>query len=131
MEERRKSRRYKVKLLIATVFHDDSGRIVTEESVFSHDISAEGLRLSCPSPLPKGRILDLKIFLFNDPIHLPTRGKVVWSNKKKTLEVAVSSKKTDSDEELYWAGIQFIDIDAFTRERILAWIRKEFDVIEE
>ncbi|MFH1622233.1 MAG: PilZ domain-containing protein [Candidatus Omnitrophota bacterium] len=131
MQEKRKSRRYKAKLLIATVYSDDSGRIVTEESIFTHDISLEGLRLSYPSQLPKGRILDLKIFLFNDPIHLPARGKVAWSNKKKTLEVAVSNKKNDSAEELYWAGIQFIDVDAFTRERILSWIRKEFDVVEE
>ena len=117
-------------MLIATVYRDDSGKIISDDSIFTHDISVGGLRLCCPSPLTKGKVLDLKIFLFNDPIHLPARGRVVWSNRKKSLEVAVSSKKSDSEDEVYWAGVQFIDIDAFTRERILSWIRKEFDVVE-
>jgi len=128
MDERRKTRRYKGKLLIATVYRDDSGRIVTEDSIFSDDIGTEGLRISCPSLLPKGKILDLKVFLFHDAIHLPAQGKVVWSDKKQELEMVVSNKKTKSEGALYWAGIQFVDIDVFTRGRIMRWIRKEFSV---
>ena len=130
MDERRKTRRYKGKLLIATVYRDDSGRIVTEESIFSDNIGMGGLRISCPSLLARGKILDLKLFLFSDPIHLPAQGKVVWSNKKQGLEVAISNKETKSEGALYWAGIQFVDIDVFTRGRIMRWIRKEFNVRE-
>lgn len=128
MDERRKTRRYKGKLMIVIVYRDDSGHIVTEDSIFSDDIGTGGLRISCPTPLPKGKTLDLKVFLFCDPIHLPTQGKVAWSVKKQGLEVAVSNKKTKSEGGLYWAGIEFVDIDEFTRERIMRWIRKEFNV---
>ena len=86
------------------------------------------MRVSCPSLLPKGKTVDLKLFLFCDPIHLPAQGKVVWSNKKQELEVSIGDKETNSESKLYWAGIQFVDIDAFTRGRIMRWIRKEFSV---
>lgn len=117
-------------MLIATVYRDESGHIVAEDSIFSEDIGTGGLRISCPVPLPKGKTLDLKVFLFCDPIHLPAQGKVAWSSKKQELEVAVS-KKSKSQGELYWAGIQFVDIDVFTRARIMRWIRREFSASEQ
>lgn len=130
MTERRKHRRFKTKLLIATVYRDEKGQINTQDSIFSEDIGAGGLRIIFPFSLPKNRILDLKVFLFSDPIHLPVQGKVVWSDKKQGLELAVSDKKEQGQKELFWVGIQFVNVDPFSQERILRWIKKEFNVSE-
>jgi c-di-GMP-binding flagellar brake protein YcgR len=127
MIERRKDKRLKNKLLIATMFRDETGNMVVEDSIYSEDISAGGLRLNFPFQMTKGKILDLKVFFFSDPIHLPAQGKVVWSKNKQGLEVAVSDTKKEADSELYWVGIQFVDIDAFSRERIIRWIEKGFE----
>ena len=126
MIERRKDKRCKKQLLISTMFRDDNGNMVVEDNLCCEDISAGGLRLSFPYEMAKGKILDLKVFLFSDPIHLPAQGKVVWSKKKQALEVAVGDKKKHSDSELYWIGIQFVNIDAFSRERIIRWLEKGF-----
>ena len=130
MIERRKHKRYKARLLITTVYRDERGKIVTEDSIFSEDISAGGLRIVFPRQLAKGKILDLKAFLFSDPIHLPARGKVVWSGEKQGLKLAVTDNRGKAGNELFWVGIEFIDIDPFTRDRIIRWIKKEFNVKE-
>lgn len=114
--------------MITTLYRDESDRIVTENSVLSEDIGMGGVRLVFPRRLQKGKILDLKVFLFSDPIHLPAKGKVMWSSEKQVLELASSESADGAAKELYWAGIQFIDIDDFNRERILRWIKKEFHV---
>jgi hypothetical protein len=124
MIERRKEQRFKKKLLIATMFRNEEGEMVVEDAVYSEDISVGGLRLNFPHQVAKGKILDLKLFFFSDPIHLPAQGKVVWSEKKQALEVAAGGKKKDADSELYWVGIQFIDIDTFSRDRIIRWVEK-------
>ncbi len=126
MIEKRKHRRFKAKLLLAVVYQDETGQINTQDSAFSEDISAGGLRISFPSQLPKDKILDLKVFLFADPIHLPAQGKVVWSEKKQGLELAAVRGKDKQKNELFWVGIEFINVDFFTQERILRWIKKEF-----
>lgn len=130
MVERRKYRRFKSRLLITTLYRDEHDKIVTENSVLSEDIGLGGLRLVFPRRLQKGKILDLKVFLFSDPIHLPARGKVMWSGEKQVLELATPDSVGGAEKELYWIGIQFIDIDAFHRERILRWIQKEFHVVD-
>lgn len=130
MTEKRKYRRFKSKLLIATVYRNEMKRMVVEDSIISEDISVAGMRIVFPRRLPKGRILDLKVFFFSDPIHLPARGRVVWSSEKQGLKLALTDNKGKADNELFWVGIEFIDIDSFTRERILRWIEKEFHVKE-
>jgi c-di-GMP-binding flagellar brake protein YcgR len=122
--ERRRDKRLKKQLLISTMFRDENGDMVVEENLYSEDISAGGLRLSFPYEMAKGKILDLKVFLFSDPVHLPAQGKVIWSKKKQALEVAVGDRKKKDDSEVYWMGIQFVNIDAFSRERIIRWIEK-------
>ena len=130
MLERRKYKRFKKKVLITTMYQDETSKMVVEDSIYSEDIGAGGLRLVFPYHIPKGKILDLKVFLFPDPILLPTQGKVVWSDKKQGLELAISDKKEQKEQELFWAGIQFINVDPFSQERILRWIKKEFNVSE-
>lgn len=115
-------------MLIATVYRDKNDKIVTENSILCEDIGIGGVRLIFPRRLRKGKLLDLKVFLFSDPIHLPAKGKVMWSSEKEALELAAPENETNSEEELYWVGIQFVDIDNFHRERILRWIKKEFHV---
>ena len=129
--ERRKDKRIKKQLLIATMFRDQAGNMVVEDNVYSVDISAGGLRLNFPYEMAKGKILDLKVFLFSDPIHLPAQGKVIWSKKKQALEIAVGNKDKKPESELYWMGIQFVNIDAFSRERIIRWIEKGVEEEEE
>ena len=128
MVERRQYRRFKSGLVITTVYRDENNKIITEDSIVSEDIGAGGLRVMFPRRLPKDKVLDLKLFLFSDPIHLPAKGKVAWSSEKEVLELASSDGEGKKKSEIYWVGIQFIDIDEFNRERILRWIKKEFKV---
>ncbi len=130
MTERRKEIRFKTNLLMSIVYRDEDNSIVTEEAIFSEDISAGGLRILFPHQLPKGKVLDLKLFLFSDPIHLPTQGKVVWSNRKQALEVKIADGKKKQGEEVFWVGIQFINVDQFTQQRILRWLKSEFNIKE-
>jgi len=132
MVERRKNKRFPSKLLITTVYRDEMNKVIMDDSIFTEDIGIGGMRLAFPRPLPRGKILDLKVFLFADPIHLPAQGRVIWSNKKQGLEL-VAANKSDKDKqknELFWVGIQFVNIDAFTQDRILQWIKKEFNTDE-
>lgn len=124
--ERRRDKRFKKQLLITTMFRDDTGNMVVEDNLYSADISAGGLRINFPYEMAKGKIVDLKVFFFSDPIHMPAKGKVIWSKKKQALEVAVGDKGKKDEGELYWMGIQFVNIDAFNRERIIRWIEKGF-----
>ena len=130
MDERRKHRRYKSGLLVTTIYRNEQDRVVTLDSILSEDIGIGGVRVVFPKRLPKGKVLDLKVFLFSDPIHLPAKGKVVWSAQKEVLELAARDSDIALPQELYWVGIQFVDIDSFHRERILRWIKKQFNVKE-
>ena len=128
MSERRKYRRFKSELVITTVYRNENGKIVTDESIVSEDIGIGGLRIKFPRKIPKGKVIDLKVFLFSDPIHLPAKGQVVWSSEKQKLELSTRNGEDKSQEELFWIGVQFVDIDNFHRERVLRWIKKEFKV---
>ena len=130
MVERRKYKRFKKKLLITTMYQDEANKMMVEDTIYSENIGAGGMRLVFPYDLPKGKILDLKVFLFPDPVHLPAQGKVIWSDKKQGLELQVLDKKEQKEQELFWVGIQFINVDPFSQERILRWIKKEFNVSE-
>ena len=112
------------------MYRNEDGKIITEDSIISEDIGLGGLRVMFPHKLPRGKVLDLKLFLFSDPIHLPAKGKVAWSSEKQVLELSTYDNEKKSLHEIFWLGIQFIDIDSFHRERILRWIKKKFRVKE-
>lgn len=130
MVERRQFKRFKSKLMITTIYRDETDNIIVEDSIVSEDIGAGGMRIVFPRQLPKDKILDLKVFLFSDPIPLSAKGRVVWSQEKEKLEVQVSVGKTEGGNQIFWAGIQFVDIEPFTQERIIRLIRKEFNAQE-
>ena len=116
--------------MITTIYRDETDNIIVEDSIISEDIGAGGMRIVFPRQLPKDKILDLKVFLFSDPIPLSAKGRVVWSQEKEKLEVQVSAGKTEGSNQIFWAGIQFVDIEPFTQERIIRLIRKEFNAQE-
>jgi c-di-GMP-binding flagellar brake protein YcgR len=130
MVERRQFKRFRSKLMITTIYRDETDNIIVEDSIISEDIGAGGMRIVFPRQLPKDKILDLKVFLFSDPIPLSAKGRVVWSQEKEKLEVQVSAGKTEGSNQIFWAGIQFVDIEPFTQERIIRLIRKEFNAQE-
>lgn len=130
MVERRKFRRFKGNLVITTVYRNESDKIVSEDFVVSEDVGMGGMRIVFPHRLPKGKIVDLKVFLFSDPIFLPATGRVMWSSKRDVAEVSTQDNGVPVENGQYWIGIQFIDIDQFHRQRILRWIKKEFQVVE-
>jgi c-di-GMP-binding flagellar brake protein YcgR len=132
MVERRKYKRFKIRLLVVATYKDKTGKVVVEDAIFSEDIGGGGLRLVFPRLLAKEKILDLKVYLFSDSIHLPTKGKVVWAKPKsmKELELVANNNWHKSKNQPFWLGIQFINIDAFTQERLLNWIKREFNVKE-
>ena len=125
--ERRKYARINKKLVIYVVYRGTQhGRdIQVEEHTLTEDIGAGGARIILPSGLPKDKPLNLKIFLFSDPLPLPAKGKVVWSEEKQGIEVKVNSHSKSDSEKRYWIGIQFVEIDPFTMERILHLVKRE------
>ncbi|MFH1777009.1 MAG: PilZ domain-containing protein [Candidatus Omnitrophota bacterium] len=128
MVEQREHRRLKNKMVISVVYRDEHNQIDVEQDIIGEDISPGGLKITLPHQLPKGKIIELKLFLFSDPIPISTKGKVAWSNEKQKLEVTSPDKNDKLNSRIYWVGIEFIDIEPFTQERIIRWIKKEFDV---
>ena len=126
--ERRKSRRVYKQLVISVVYKSEyEGRdIFVEEYALTEDIGAGGVRIILPRHLPRDKSVDLKIYLFSDPIHLPTRGRVVWSSEKKKFEIKLNSSPKYTSEKKYWIGIQFVEIDPVTQDRIIRMVKKEF-----
>jgi len=130
MAEKRKHKRFKSKLLVVTIHHDEKDKIVVNDEIYSEDIGAGGIRIAFPKKLPKGKIVDLKLFLFSDPISLPAKGKVIWCAQKQGLKVEYDKKNSSDAGSVYWVGVQFVNVDPFTRNRLLRWIKKDFNVKE-
>ena len=126
--ERRKCARINKKLVIYVVYRGmQQGRdIQVEEHAFTEDIGAGGARIVLPFGLPKDKPLNLKVFLFSDPLPIPAKGKVAWSEEKQRIEIKANSHSKSGSEKKYWIGIQFIEIDSFTQERIMRLVKKEF-----
>jgi len=127
MVEQRKYRRFKSKMLVVTIYRDENGKININDEVFSEDISAAGIKIIFPRQLPRGQLLDLKLYLFSDPINLPAEGRVVWCKETQNLEIALDTDK-EKNNKLFWVGVQFINVDSFTRQRLLRWIKRNFEV---
>ena len=79
MAEKRKHKRFKSKLLVVTIHHDEKDKIVVNDEIYSEDIGAGGIRIAFPKKLPKGKIVDLKLFLFSDLL-ISNRDKLKTAN---------------------------------------------------
>ena len=64
--ERRKFARLDLALTVSYAVIDPAGQPIDPREALSTDISAGGLRLMTPTPLEKGAIIDLNIFLAED-----------------------------------------------------------------
>jgi|GEM_PF-1478263 len=126
--EKRKHSRIDSKLVVFVIYKlKQEGRdILVEEHALSDDISEGGVRIVLPKELSKDKPLDLKVFLFSDPIPLPAKGKVVWSGERQRLEIKSKSASKEGTGKTYWIGIQFIEVDPDTQERIIRVVKKEF-----
>lgn len=124
MEERRKYKRVPKKTIVFVVYRKD-GEILFEESAAGEDLSEGGIKISLPINAPRGEEMDVKVYMFSDPIPILTRGKIVWSKKAELFDSYEISRSDEIKQTAYLAGIQFLNIDAFTRERILQWIKQE------
>ncbi len=124
--DRRKSQRLEKRMTLSVIYKSEEENIQVEEYTITHNISRKGARIILPAGLPKDKLLNLKIFLFSDPIAIPAKARVVWSEKKENIDIELSSSKLSSREKVYWIGIEFIDIDEFTQGRIIRFVEKEF-----
>ncbi len=125
--EKRKYQRVRENLVLSVIYKAEDSGLQTELHTVTEDIGAGGIRFVLPNQLPKDRLLDMKLFLFADPIPLYARGKVKWLKEGEGLKVKAekffTKKKT---RKAYWIGVEFIDIEPFTRRRILQLIKREF-----
>ena len=126
--ERRKFKRIKKQLVISVIYKSkQEGRdILLEEHTFTEDIGAGGVRVILPEQLPKDKPVDLKLFLFSDPIPLPASGRAVWSKAKQKFEIKLNTSPSSHLQKRYWIGIQFVEIDPVTQERIIRLVKKDF-----
>ncbi len=113
----------KKKTVVTLIYKDREGFRI-EEVVMGEDISEGGVRIVIPRNIPRDEELNLKVYMFSDPIPLPAKAKIAWSQKRECPKIEKSDLGA-AEEELYWAGIQFIDVDSFTRERIIRWVKRE------
>lgn len=122
MEDKRAYRADK-KTVVYVVYKKD-GETLMERSAAGQDISQGGMKLSLPKNIAKGEEVDLKIHVFSDPIPVSIKGKIVWSGKKAANPFSDESRENDEKNIEYLTGIEFINIDQFTRERILRWVNE-------
>ncbi|MBN1406047.1 MAG: PilZ domain-containing protein [Candidatus Omnitrophica bacterium] len=89
-------------------------------SVFSKDISGEGICLYLPEILPQDAVVDLEIRIENNrPINV--RGKVVWVKELESTE--------GSTRRQFNAGIRFVKISPKDKEDLFNFIKKGEQVI--
>jgi len=126
--EKRKSKRINKQLVISVIYKSkQEGRdILVEEHAFTEDIGAGGVRIILPEQLPKDKPVDLKLFLFSDPIPIPARGRAVWSRERQKFEIKLNKSPNSYLQKRYWIGIQFVEIDPVTQERIIRLVKKDF-----
>ncbi len=81
-KERRKYARLDIALTISYAIESATGELSDYAEAVSSDISAGGLRLMTPTALSPGSVLDLEIFLGDDPdTRIKAKGEVVWQNQ--------------------------------------------------
>jgi len=130
MIEKRKYIRIPSKLLMMTFFENNKDRIVPDGVIYSDDISVEGLRMIYSQQLSKGTAIQLRLFLFSDPIPVFVQGKVVWS-QKVNVDRGVFTNDTEIKNDHYCrAGMQLINVNSFERERIRRWINKKLTMVK-
>ncbi|UCH12147.1 MAG: PilZ domain-containing protein [Candidatus Omnitrophota bacterium] len=83
-------------------------------SVFSKDISGEGICLNMPEILPQDAIVDLDVDIPGEK-HIIARGKVVWAKEIDTLD---SEGKRQFD-----SGIKFIKISPKDKDELVNFIK--------
>ena len=110
LKERRKFRRFKMKLPVECRVPDKSDNIY---HTFSKDISGEGICLQVPELMPEGSVLDMMVKMPQGrPLHV--RGEIAW--------VSESPKKSDSDERSFMAGIKFVKVDPDDKKRLSSFL---------
>ncbi|MBI2345312.1 MAG: PilZ domain-containing protein [Deltaproteobacteria bacterium] len=79
--EKRKFARLDMALTVSYAVRDARGNPSPMAEAVSTDVSAGGLRLMTPTPLPNGSRIDLDLILGErvDPLH--AAGEVVWQHK--------------------------------------------------
>lgn len=77
---------------------------------FTKNISEGGICLFLDSFVQKGTLLDLKLFLPEEPELIQATGKIVWIDRYKLGDA--------SAQEHYEAGIEFMDIADTDQKRI-------------
>lgn len=125
--ERRVHHRVNTKLVVFVIYklRQEGRDILVEERAVSDDISEGGVRILLPEELSRDKKLEVKVFLFSDPIPLPAKGRVVWSGEKQRLEIKSRPGSKEGVTKTFWAGIQFIEIDPETQDRIIRLVRNE------
>lgn len=82
MDNRRRYARLDIALTVSYAVEGEGGELSEYAEAVSSDISAGGIRLMTPGPVPNGSKLDLQVFLGEDPENcIHAKGEVVWQNK--------------------------------------------------
>ena len=103
-ENRRKSFRLERILVVELEVDDQTSRF----GVFTLDMSASGMRINHEAPLPEGRELKFSILLEPGQEPVQVRSKVSWQKENAFGH--------------YLIGLQFIDLDEKSRDRIETYI---------
>lgn len=111
LKERRKTIRLNKRLSVACKVIE---RPDSRWSVFSKDISGEGICLHMPEILPQDAVVDLEVDIPGEK-HIIARGKVVWV---KEIDTPDSEGKRQFD-----AGIKFIKIRPKDRNELVNFIK--------
>jgi len=111
MEEKRKFIRIAAPLVVV---YKSVGKTFASKKTIAKDFSEDGIRFPVYEKLKVGAPLELHIELPFDTIPIFAKGRVVWSK-------ALSSEE---GSEIYDAGVQFTQMQAFDRKRLTQAARR-------
>lgn len=116
LKERRQTIRLNKQLNIVCKVAEKAG---SHWSVFSKDISGEGICVYLPEILPQDAIVDLDINIPGKGL-VSVRGEVVWVKEDDTL--------TEGGRRLFSAGIRFIKIKPKDKNNLVNFIEASLNI---
>lgn len=115
-QNRRKYARLDIALTVSYAVESASGELSGYAEAVSSDISAGGLRLMTPTALTPGSILDLEVFLGDDPeSRIKAKGEVVWQNQisPTSFETGVLIQHMENDAKKKFMEFVFDQMSRF------------------
>lgn len=119
-DNRRRFARLDIALSVSYAIMNSGGGASEMAEAMSSDISAGGLRLMTPAPLPNGATLDLEISMNGEEeTKIHASGEVVWQSQiaEDSYETGAIIKHMDDSDKKLFMGFIFDQMSRLVGER--------------